>query len=678
MFTCLNPYERHSFPGLPADRLVCEAPGCGFLLAGAPIGQWSVTSLLKSSRRMDLYLATVAVPGTRSVRDRVVIRVLRQINSTIFLRSKLLQTLYHAHIHPILRADKIGRGDLLALISPFEENGSLAAYLEKRSRLSFQAVGGIIHQIAEALHLAHGVRIVHGHLKPENCLLVAPGKLQVCDFYYSFVGSENPAVPDPYTAPEQLAGRAEAASDQFALASLAYLLLRQRVLPPSSGYLGGEYQPLISPMHPLDLTLRRARSGQIAERFPDIRTFDLAFRAALESVLRTGQTGEFSPARSQTLTSWSDPGRISALAAPPPPETIIRPQQYSPSPSNLASGKLASVPPIELPERPPEPVEQFVTPSVPETAFPRGATQLYQFTGHTAAILSLSWSPDGQYLASGAQDGQIRLWSVQQDSGRYLGILQGHKGKVQGLCWLPDGKHIATVSSDEAVRIWDITSGGHPESTWKGHEGGSTTMDPTTDGAMLATGGRDGVVRVWDRTGQVITRRLVHRDKGVQAVAWSPNQELLATGGADCFISVWDASLNRQFAYWPAHYDEVRALTWSPNGRYLASYGGKKDNRICIWEAQSGKLLVAIEDHRREVIGILWSSDSNWLVSAATDGSIRFWRTDEVEMKQQVMQILPSSALNGSPLLMTGSASQRRLALATKQRNIAIFQIGQQ
>ncbi|MEE0917046.1 MAG: TIR domain-containing protein, partial [Bacteroidales bacterium] len=84
-------------------------------------------------------------------------------------------------------------------------------------------------------------------------------------------------------------------------------------------------------------------------------------------------------------------------------------------------------------------------------------TCIKTLTGHNYSVNSVSWSPDGKYLASGSSDNTVIIWDAK--SGQSLKILKGHSSKVWSVCWSPDGKYLASGSYDNTVIIWDAKSG---------------------------------------------------------------------------------------------------------------------------------------------------------------------------------------------------------------------------
>ena len=71
-----------------------------------------------------------------------------------------------------------------------------------------------------------------------------------------------------------------------------------------------------------------------------------------------------------------------------------------------------------------------------------------------AAVLCVAISPDGRTLATGSEDGAVKLWDL--STGKLWTTLSAHTAAVNAAVFAPDGKTLATGSKDTTVRLWSI------------------------------------------------------------------------------------------------------------------------------------------------------------------------------------------------------------------------------
>jgi WD40 repeat protein len=76
---------------------------------------------------------------------------------------------------------------------------------------------------------------------------------------------------------------------------------------------------------------------------------------------------------------------------------------------------------------------------------------------HPGAVFAVAFAPGGRTLATGGQDGKVRIWEAA--TGRVLRSLQGHKGEVLAIAFAADGNLLASGSTDQTIRLWDPATG---------------------------------------------------------------------------------------------------------------------------------------------------------------------------------------------------------------------------
>ncbi len=108
------------------------------------------------------------------------------------------------------------------------------------------------------------------------------------------------------------------------------------------------------------------------------------------------------------------------------------------------------------------------------------------------------FSPDGSMLASGGEDGAVRLWPLRDDAPIAAPlVLSGHQQDVFALDFNPDASMIASSGRSGEIRLWDIASG-RCLATLPGHDDMVFSLAFIDGGKSLLSAGRDDAIRRWD------------------------------------------------------------------------------------------------------------------------------------------------------------------------------------
>ncbi|MEQ8787162.1 MAG: WD40 repeat domain-containing protein [Pirellulaceae bacterium] len=159
---------------------------------------------------------------------------------------------------------------------------------------------------------------------------------------------------------------------------------------------------------------------------------------------------------------------------------------------------------------------------------------LREFDSHS---VSVTFSPDDALLATGGDDGKVRVWETA--TGRQLHVFEGHTEAVHQLAWSADGR-LASVSEDGFVCVWDIED---DEMVQKldSEDSDYLSLAWSVDGTHLITGETNGTLAVWEAVSPKAIRTTAAHGDAIHSIAVSPQGDRIATASGDGTMLLWDA-----------------------------------------------------------------------------------------------------------------------------------------
>jgi WD40 repeat protein len=245
--------------------------------------------------------------------------------------------------------------------------------------------------------------------------------------------------------------------------------------------------------------------------------------------------------------------------------------------------------------------------------------------GHTAAVSSAAFSPDGKRIVTTSLDDTARQWDA--ESGKQIGEpLSGHMASVTSAAYSPDGKRIVTASVDKTVRLWDAESGKQIGEPLSGHTASVTSAAYSPDGKRIVTASVDKTVRLWDaESGMQIGEPLLGHTDVVSIAAYSPDGRRIVTVSSDNTARLWDTESGKQIgARLAGHQGVVLSAAFSPDGKRIVTASGDKTARL--WDAENGKPIgEPLVGHTDHVWRVAFSPDGKRIVTASEDKTARSW-----------------------------------------------------
>ena len=199
--------------------------------------------------------------------------------------------------------------------------------------------------------------------------------------------------------------------------------------------------------------------------------------------------------------------------------------------------------------------------------------------GHTAAVYSVAWSPDGSKVVTGAfaPDSTIKVWDPA--TRKAIKTLQGHTDIVLAVAIDPSGKRILSGSQDKSARIWEMPGSLAPSKTLSG-PAGIPALALRPDGKQAAAASGKGLT-IWDLDAGKPARRIDSAAADVESVAWRGDSAQVAAGDKAGTIRLYNPADGAPQGTIDQPADTVLALAYLPDGKALVSAGS--DGIARLW-----------------------------------------------------------------------------------------------
>lgn len=287
---------------------------------------------------------------------------------------------------------------------------------------------------------------------------------------------------------------------------------------------------------------------------------------------------------------------------------------------------------------------------------------LHILKGHTSNIYKGEFSQDGKYVSTASSDESAKIWDVK--TGKMLHDLNKHHHYVYEAKFSPDTKHLITFGVDGLLRVWEVQTGKLIEflnsSSLNNMISGVLSPDKklaavtkyggllelrdfetdklkynikigvekiyyphfSSDGNFIATESRTGDLSVWNaETGKRLNRFKIALGK-VDNIVFTPNNKKIIVIYEQKKVAICEIKTGKiLFEINDESYNGHTKL--SPDGKLLSRRFGT--NNIKIWDVETGKVRYELKGHKKNIRDLIFSNDSQYLVTGSADCAIKIW-----------------------------------------------------
>lgn len=190
---------------------------------------------------------------------------------------------------------------------------------------------------------------------------------------------------------------------------------------------------------------------------------------------------------------------------------------------------------------------------------------------HTGGVFSCCYSPNGEILATGGEDGKVIFWETGKFKRDPRYLYDAHRGSVNSTKFTKNGNFFLTASSDLSLKLWNVLDN-YTRTTllrsFIGHDDFVLKGDISRDSEYIASI-CNRTLRIWEPVKATLIKRIRNVETGNRALEFNPKGRYVVVAGVSGLIQVYDC---KKLTY-SRIYDignEIFQISFHPSGQFLA------------------------------------------------------------------------------------------------------------
>jgi WD40 repeat protein len=254
------------------------------------------------------------------------------------------------------------------------------------------------------------------------------------------------------------------------------------------------------------------------------------------------------------------------------------------------------------------------------------------------AVRSIAFSRDGNWLVAGYTSGKLMLWNLKQEA-QAPQPLAGGRDIVYSIVLAPEMDLLMTASADSTIRKYKYSNPLEPPVKYK-LAYRPTCMAVNGHRGVMVVGSDDGTLRVYHqgKFGNDPEELKLFTPKAIRSLAMNREGTHVAIGSSEGRVMVLEL-ITRKKELFVGHNASVNSLAFNPNGSVLAT--ASSDKTIRLWDIEKNNAeSIMLTGHDSWVWGVAFSPDGRNIYSGGSDQRIRTWKTSTAELASMICPLV--------------------------------------